>query len=312
MKWAAQYSRMHGDVRINYQGIGSGGGIKQITERTVDFGATDGPMTDSQLQKAKGELLHIPTVLGAVVPIYNLPGVASEKRLIFSGSVLADLFLGKITKWNDPKIAELNPGVSLPDKPVTIVHRSDGSGTTYIFTDYLSKISSEWEKGPSRLTTVNWPVGRGAKGNDGVAGTADVKQNEGSLGYVELIYAANNNISYGDVINAAGKPIHATIESVTAAAGSIKDPAEDLRISITNAPGDEAYPISSLTWILVYREQSDASKGKALVDFLWWATHDGQSFASPLQYAPLPKGLIPLVEKKLKGINAGGSPALGG
>jgi phosphate transport system substrate-binding protein len=305
-KWASEYMKAHPGVRINYQGIGSGGGIKQIGEKTVDFGATDGPMTDKQLEKAPG-ILHIPMILGAVVPVYNLSEVGG-KALVFDGPVLADLFLGKIKKWNDPAIAKLNPGVNLPDKPVTIVHRSDGSGTTYIWTDYLSKVSDGWKSGPGKATTVNWPVGRGAKGNDGVAG--DVKQNPGSLGYVELIYAANNNISYGDVVNPAGKTIHASEESVSAAAASLKDPAEDLRISITNAEGDASYPISSFTWILVYKDQPDAAKAKVLLDFLNWATHEGQSLAAPLHYAPLPKEFIPLVEKKLKSVSAGGVAVL--
>jgi phosphate transport system substrate-binding protein len=296
------------NVNINYQGIGSGGGIKQITERTVDFGATDGPMADEQLKKTPGAILHIPTVLGAVVPIYNVGGVSKE--LVFSGPVLADLFLGKITRWNDPRLVELNPDAGLPDKPVTIVHRSDGSGTTFIWTDYLAKLSKDWEAGPGRSTTVNWPVGRGAKGNDGVA--ADVKQSEGSVGYVELIYAANNNIACGGVKNAAGKVVRASEESVSAAAASL-DPghAGDLRVSITNAPGDNAYPISSFTWIVAYREQSDAAKGKALAEFLWWVTHDGQAAAAPLHYAPLPETFVPLVEAKLKLITiAGGQAAL--
>lgn len=296
-KWASEYMAKHPSVRINYQGIGSGGGIKQIQEKTVDFGASDGPMTDKQLAKSPG-VLHIPMVMGAVVPIYNLQGV--DKPLVFNGAVLAELFLGKINKWNDAKIAALNPGVNLPDMPVTIVHRSDGSGTTYIFTDYLAKVSDDWKSGPGKATTVNWPIGRGAKGNDGVAG--DVKQNPGSLGYVELIYAANNSIAYGDMINAAGKPVHASVESVSAAAASLKNPAEDLRISITNAEGDAAYPISSFTWMLVYRDQSDAAKGKAIVDFLSWCTHDGQALAAPLHYAPLPKEFIQLVESKLSSI----------
>jgi len=302
-KWAAQYARMHPNVVINYQGIGSGGGIKQITEKTVDFGATDGPMTDSQLQKAEGELLHIPMVLGAVVPVYNLPQV--KRPLVFSGPVLADLFLGKITRWNDAALVTLNPDAGLPDRPITIVHRSDGSGTTFIFTDYLSKVSPAWESGPGRGTTVNWPVGRGAKGNDGVA--ADVKQNEGSLGYVELIYAANNNIAYGSVVNAAGKAVRASADSVSAAA-SLKDIPEDLRVSITNAPGDSAYPISGLTWILLYQQQADAAKGKALVDFLWWATHEGQAMAAPLHYAPIPAALLPHIEAKLRSVTSGGKP----
>jgi phosphate transport system substrate-binding protein len=301
VKWAAEYAKAHPNVRINYQGIGSGGGIKQVTEKTVDFGATDGPMTEEQLKKAPG-ILHIPMTMGAVVPIYNLPGV--NKPLVFSGPVLAELFLGKITKWNDPKIAQLNPGVNLPDQTVTIVHRSDGSGTSYIWTDYLSKVSKDWENGPGRSTNVNWPVGRGAKGNDGIA--SDVKQNAGSLGYVELIYAANNNIAYGDVTGPSGKPVHASEQTVSAAAAAAKDVPDDLRFSITNADSDNAYPISSLTWILVYKDQPDANKGKALMDFLWWATHDGQALAAPMHYAPLQRELLPKVEEKIRSVTAGG------
>jgi phosphate transport system substrate-binding protein len=305
-KWAADYFRAHPGVRINYQGIGSGGGIKQIIEKTVDFGASDGPMTDEQLKKAPGELLHVPMTMGAVVPLYNLGGV--DKPLVFSGPVLADLFLGKISKWDDPRLAALNPGLSLPDRPVTIVHRSDGSGTTYIWTDYLSKVSSEWASGPGKSTTVNWPVGRGAKGNDGVAG--DVKQNEGSLGYVELVYAANNNIAFGDVVNAAGKRIRASEQTVSAAAAPLKDIPQDLRVSITNAPGDAAYPISSFTWMLLYKDQPEQAKGQALVEFLWWATHDGQAMAAPLHYAPLPREFTPLVEAKLRSVSVGGKPVV--
>lgn len=305
-KWAADYFRVHPSVRINYQGIGSGGGIKQIIEKTVDFGASDGPMTDEQMKKAPGELLHVPMTMGAVVPLYNLGGV--DKPLVFSGPVLADLFLGKISKWDDPRLAALNPGLSLPDRPVTIVHRSDGSGTTYIWTDYLSKVSSEWASGPGKSTTVNWPVGRGAKGNDGVAG--DVKQNEGSLGYVELVYAANNNIAFGDVVNAAGKRIRASEQTVSAAAATLNDIPQDLRVSITNAPGDAAYPISSFTWMLLYKDQPEQAKGQALVEFLWWATHDGQAMAAPLHYAPLPREFTPLVEAKLRSVSVGGKPVV--
>jgi phosphate transport system substrate-binding protein len=303
-KWSSEYPKSHPGFRLNYQGIGSGGGIKQITEKTVDFGATDGPMTDDQLKKAGGEILHVPVTMGAVVPIYNLP--QAKKPLVFSGPVLADLFLGKINKWNDPRLVQLNPDAGLPDQPVTIVHRSDGSGTSYILTDYLAKVSKDWASGPGRATTVNWPVGRGAKGNDGVAG--DVKQNEGSLGYVELIYAANNNITYGDVQSAGGKAVHASGESVSAAAAGMKTIPPDLRMSITNAEGDNAYPISGLTWVLVYKEQSDAAKGQATVDFLWWATHEGQAAAAPLHYAALPAEFIPLVEGKLSSVTAGGKP----
>jgi phosphate transport system substrate-binding protein len=303
-KWAFEYNKLHPSVKINYQSIGSGGGIKQASEKAVDFGATDGPMTDKQLEKAPG-ILHVPVVMGAVVPIYNLPGL--DKPLVFSGPVLAEMYTGKIKKWNDPKLAALNPDAKLPDVPVTIVHRSDGSGTTYIWTDYLSKVSEEWKKGPGTATTVNWPVGRGGKGNDGVA--ADVKQSAGSLGYVELIYAANNNIAYGDVTSPSGKPIHASEESVSAAAASMKNPPQDLRMSITNVEGESAYPISGIVWVLLYKDQADGAKGKALVDFLWWATHDGQSLAAPMHYAPLPKEFVPLVEAKLKSVTAGGQAA---
>ncbi len=304
-KWAAQYNRIDPKVNINYQAIGSGGGIKQITEKTVDFGATDGPMTDAQLSKASGEILHIPMTLGAVVAIYNLPEV--KQTLTFSGPVLADIFLGKITRWNDPRLSELNPEVKLPDLPITVVHRSDGSGTTYIFTDYLAKISDEWASGPGRATTVNWPTGRGAKGNDGVA--ADVKQNVGSLGYVELIYAANNDISHGNVINRAGQAVHASAESVSAAA-VVDQIADDLRISLTDATGKQAYPISGMTWILIYKQQPEAAKGKALLEFLWWATHEGQSMATGLHYAPLPADLIPRIEAKLRSVTADNKPLL--
>ncbi len=304
-KWCAEYTRMKPDVRINYQGIGSGGGIKQITDKTVDFGASDVPMTEKQLEKAPG-MLHIPTAMGAVVPIYNLPGVA---KVTFSGPVLADIYLKKITKWNDAKLAQLNPGTPLPDKAINVVYRSDGSGTTFVWTDYLSKVSPEWESGPGRSTTIKWPLGRGAKGNDGVA--ADVKLNPGSIGYVELIYAANNNIAYGSVVNSAGKAVDASIASVSAAAATLKEIPEDLRVSITNAPGDAAFPISSLTWILVYPEQADAAKGKAIADFLWWCVHDGQALTAPLHYSPLPSEFIPYVERRLKLIQAGGKSLLG-
>jgi phosphate transport system substrate-binding protein len=300
-KWLDVYNGLTG-VQVNYQAIGSGGGIKALTDKTVDFGATDGPMTDDQLKKAGGEILHVPVTMGAVVPIYNLP--QAKKPLVFNGPVLADLFLGKINKWNDPRLVQLNPDAGLPDRDVTIVHRSDGSGTTYILTDYLAKVSKDWAAGPGRATTVNWPVGRGAKGNDGVAG--DVKQNEGSLGYVELIYAANNNITYGDVQNAAGKPVHASEQSVSAAAAALKTIPPDLRLSITNVEGDNAYPISGLTWALVYKEQSDAAKGTATVEFLWWATHEGQAMAAPLHYAPLPAEFRPLIEAKLRSVGAAG------
>ena len=302
-KWASDYSKAHGDVHINYQGIGSGGGIKQITERTVDFGASDMPMTERQLKKADG-IIHIPMTMGAVVPVYNLPGVS--KTLVFSGPVLADIYAGKITKWNDGELTKLNPDANLPDRPITVVHRSDGSGTTFVWTDYLSKVSPAWKDGPGASTSIQWPTGRGAKGNDGVA--ADVKQSPGSIGYVELIYAANNGIAYGDVINADGKVCHATEDTVSAAAATLKEIPEDLRFSITNAPGPDAYPISTFTWILVYPQQSDEAKGKALADWLWWCEHDGQSQAAPMHYAPLPKAFIPKVEQKIEMLTHDGKP----
>jgi phosphate transport system substrate-binding protein len=292
-------------VEINYQPIGSGGGIKQITAKTVDFGATDGPMTDKDLAKAKG-VLHVPMTMGAVVPIYNLK---VKKSLVFDGAVLGDIYLGKITKWNDPALVKLNPDAGLPDADITTVHRADGSGTTYIFTEFLSKTNEEWKSKYGFSTTLKWPVGRGANKNDGVA--QDVKQNENSLGYVELIYAANNNIDYGDMVNADGKVVHASSESVSAAAASLKEIPDDLRVSITNAPGPEAYPISSFTWILVYSDQSDAKKAKALLDWLSWCVHDGQEMATPMHFAPLPKAFIPLDEKKLKSVKCEGNSILG-
>src|SRR5215472_933840 len=259
-KWFDEYHKQHSDIEINYQPKGSGAGIRQLTEGTVDFGASDGPMTDQQLQDAKGkrgvEIVHIPTVLGAVVPAYNLPDVSAELK--FSGDSLAGIYLGKITKWNDPVIAKDNPGVKLPDKPIVVVHRAEGSGTTYIFTDYLSKISDEWKSRVGKAASVQWPVGLGQQGNEAVANT--VRQMDGAIGYVELIYALQNNISYGPVKNAAGKYVKASLESTTAAAASMKEMPDDFRVSITNAPGDGAYPIASFTWLLIPLKWSDASK----------------------------------------------------
>src|SRR6478609_11498176 len=257
-KWFDEYHNQHSDIKINYQSIGSGGGIKQIQAGTVDFGASDGPMTDEQLAQTPTKVLHIPTVLGADVPTYNISGVTSELK--FTPDVLADLFLGKIKKWNDPRLAKDNPGVKFPDEDIVIVHRSDGSGTTYIWTDYLSKVSSEWKDKVGKGTSVNWPVGLGGKGNEGVAGT--VKQTEGSIGYVELIYALQNKMAYGSVKNHSGKFIKADLASVTAAAASVKDMPDDFRVSITDAPGDKSYPISSFTWLLVPVEWKDAGKEK--------------------------------------------------
>jgi phosphate transport system substrate-binding protein len=295
-KWFSEYNKLHPNVEINYQSIGSGGGIRQITNRTVFFGATDGPMTQDQLLAAPGKILHFPTVLGADVPVYNVAGVSSPLK--FSGPVLADIFLGKVTKWNDPAIAKLNPGVSLPGTDITVVHRSDGSGTTYIWVDYLAKASPEWKQKVGVNTSVNWPVGVGGKGNEGVAGL--VKQTPGSIGYVELVYALQNRISYGSVQNMAGEFVTATTESVTAAAaGAVKQMPADFRVSITNAPGPGVYPISSFTWLLLYERPQDKTQGNIMVDFMMWALTDGQKFASDLGYAPLPQPIVEMEKKAL-------------
>jgi len=289
-KWFSEYGKLHENVQINYQSIGSGGGIRQVTAQTVFFGATDGPMTPEQLQAAPGKILHFPSVLGAVVPVYNVEGVSELK---FSGPVLADIFLGKITKWNDAAIAKLNPGVNLPVADITVVHRSDGSGTTYIFVDYLAKLSSEWKEKVGIATSVNWPVGVGGKGNEGVAGL--VKQTPGAIGYVELIYALQNKISYGTVQNSAGEFVRASVESVAAcASAAVKSMPKDFRVSITNAPGQGVYPISSFTWLLVYENPKDKVQAKAFVDFMKWALSDGQKFAPELGYAPLPAEIVKL------------------
>jgi phosphate transport system substrate-binding protein len=295
-KWFSEYNKLHGDVRINYQSVGSGAGIQQMIKKTVFFGATDGPMTPEQLQSAPGKILHFPTVLGAVVPVYNLPGVSQELK--FSGDVLANIVLGKITKWNDAPIAKLNPGVNLPLTDITFVHRSEGSGTTYIWVDYLSKVSPEFKKTVGVAASVKWPVGVGGKGNEGVAGL--VTQTPGSLGYVELIYALQNKIAYGAVQNMNGKFVKASTESVTAAAtaAASKMPA-DFRVSITNAPGDDVYPISSFTWLLLYENAPDKKAAKTMVDFLKWALTDGQKYAPDLGYAPLPK---PVVDMEMKAL----------
>ena len=285
-KWFSEYSAAHPGVEINYQSIGSGGGIRQITAGTVDFGASDGPMTDEQIAASKIKLVHIPTVLGAVVPVFNVPGV---NELKFSSDVLSDIFLGKITTWSDGRIAKDNPGVKLPDQKIIVVHRSDGSGTTYIFTDYLSKVSPEWASGPGKGASPSWPVGVGGKGNEGVAGL--VRQLPGAIGYVELIYALQNHISFGSVKNPAGNFITASIESVTEAAASIKQMPADYRISITNAPGANAYPISSFTWLLIPVHSADPAKGKVIKDLLSWIVNYGENEVSALSYAPLPKNV---------------------
>ena len=290
-KWFSEYNKLHANVEINYQSIGSGGGIQQVSKQTVFFGATDGPMTPEQLTAAPGKILHFPTVLGAVVPVYNLPNVTAELK--FSGPLLADIFLGKITKWNDPAIAKLNPGVALPATDITVAHRADGSGTTYIWVDYLAKVSPEWKSKAGVATSVNWPTGVGGRGNEGVAGL--VKQTPGAIGYVELIYALQNKIAYGSVLNAAGESVKATVQSVTAAAQeAVKVMPPDFRVSITNAPGKGVYPISSFTWILLYENAKDKNQAKTMVDFMKWALSDGQKFAADLGYAPLPEAVVKL------------------
>jgi len=283
-KWFDAYQKKTG-VRINYQSIGSGGGIRQVIEGTVDFGATDGPMSDEQLGQAKVKILHLPTVLGAVVPAYNIPGVSGEIR--FTPQALAGIFMGAVRNWRDRAISAANPGLHLPDQPIVVMHRSDGSGTTFVFTDYLSKVSPEWKTKVGAGTSVNWPVGLGGKGNEGVAGL--IRQMPGSLGYIELIYAQQNRIPYGSVQNAAGQFVRATLESTTAAAASVKDMPADFRVSITNPPGRDAYPIASFTWLLIPTRLRDDAKGRALRDFLDWMLAEGQRIAPQLSYAPLPK-----------------------
>jgi phosphate transport system substrate-binding protein len=288
-KWFSEYHKSHSDVQVNYQPIGSGGGIRQVTSGTVDFGASDMPMTDKQLQDSKVKILNVPTVLGAVVPAYNIPGVSGEVK--FTPEALAGIFLGKISKWNDKALASANPGVNFPDKDIIVVHRSDGSGTSFIFTDYLSKVSPDWKNQVGADTSVKWPVGMGGKNNEGVAGL--IRQLSGSIGYVELIYAVQNNIPYGSVRNSSGAFVKA------AAASAPKMPA-DFRVSITNAPGKDAYPISSFTWLLIPAQSKDAAKGKILADFLNWMVTDGQKMTSALSYAPLPDNVVAKVKEAIK------------
>jgi phosphate transport system substrate-binding protein len=296
-KWFDVYHTAHPNIQINYQSIGSGGGIRQLQAGTVDFGASDGPMSDEQLAQSKFKILHFPTVLGADVPSYNIPGVTAE--LNFTQMALADIFLNKITKWNDPELTKANPGVNLPSADIVVVHRSDGSGTTYIWTDFLSKASEEWKNKVGKGTSVNWPVGLGGKGNEGVAGL--VKQTPYAIGYIELVYAAQNSISFGKVQNAAGKYVKADLAGVTAAAaGAAKDMPEDFRVSITNAPGATAYPISSFTWLLIPAHIEDAAKRDAIKDFLKWMLVDGQKYNEGLTYAQLPKAVI---AKEMKAIS---------
>jgi phosphate transport system substrate-binding protein len=301
-KWFDEYRKIRPDAEINYQSQGSGAGIRQVTEGTVDFGASDGPMTDQQIADFKAkrgtEILHFPTVLGADVPVYNVPGVATGLK--FTGQALAGIFLGQITKWNDPAIASSNPGVKLPAADIVVVHRSDGSGTTYIWVDYLSKVSSEWQSKVGKATSVNWPVGLGGKGNEGVAGL--VSQTSGAIGYVELIYAIQNKISYGSVKNSSGAFVSASLAGVSAAAaGAAANMPDDFRVSITNAPGKDAYPISSFTWLLVPAKIQDPAKRKAITDFLKWMLADGQNMTEPLLFAKLPKAVV---ARELKAISA--------
>jgi phosphate transport system substrate-binding protein len=303
-KWVSEYGKLHTNIKIDYQSQGSGAGIKQIKEQTVDFGASDAPMKDEDLKSAPAEILHIPTVLGAVVMTYNLAGVTQQ--LHFSPDVIADIYLGKLKKWNDPRIAADNAGAKLPAADITVVHRSEGSGTSAVFTDYLSKVSPEWKEKVGAGPSPSWPVGIGGKGNEGVTG--QVKNTPNTIGYVELAYAVQNGLPVALVKNSNGSFVAPSIDSVTAAAAaSAGNTPDDLRVSITNAPGANVYPISSYTYILVYKNQKDATKGKALVDFLWWGIHDGQSFAKPLQYATLPTDIVKRAEAKLDSVTAAGA-----
>ncbi|HKS28403.1 MAG TPA: phosphate ABC transporter substrate-binding protein PstS [Pyrinomonadaceae bacterium] len=304
-KWLSEYGKANPNIKIDYQSIGSGGGIKQIKEQTIDFGATDAPMSAEDLKSAPGDILHIPTVLGAVVLTYNLQGVSAPLK--FSPDVIADIFLGKIKRWDDARIKADNAGVTLPAADIAVVHRSDGSGTSAVFTDYLSKVSPEWKEKVGTGTSPRWPVGLGGKGNEGVTG--QVRQTPNTIGYVELAYAVQNKLPVAVVKNSAGNFIEPSLDAVTAAAAeSISTTPEDLRVSITNAGGANAYPIASYTYILAYKEQRDAAKGKALVDFLWWGIHDGEKFAKDLQYAPLPEEIVRRAEQKINSITSGGKP----
>ena len=291
-KWFSEYNKLHPDIQINYQSLGSGAGIRQVLSGTVDFGASDTPMSDEQLAQSKTKILHIPTVLGAVVPAYNVPGISGDIK--FTPEALAGIFLGKIQKWNDSVIAQANPGVKFPDKPIIVVHRSDGSGTTFIFTDYLSKVSKDWESSVGKGASPKWPVGLGGKGNEGGAG--QIRQLEGAIGYIELVYAVENKITYGSVKNAAGNFVKASLDTVTEAAASVKDMPADFRVSITNAPGKTAYPISSFTWLLIPQQAQDPKKGKIISDFLKWMVTDGQKMTNQLSYAPLPKSVVEKVK----------------
>jgi phosphate transport system substrate-binding protein len=302
-KWFSEYNKLNPEVQINYQSIGSGGGIKQITEKTVDFGASDAPLNDEQLQKAPG-IQHIPTVMGAVVLIYKLPGVA-ELRL--SPDALAAIYLGKITSWNDAALAKDNPQAKLPGTAITVAHRSDGSGTTNIFTDYLSKVSADWKAGPGKGTSVNWPVGLGGKGNEGVTGI--VKETEGAIGYVELAYANQNKLPVMELKNHDGHFVKPSLQAVSEAASKVEMP-DDYRVSITDQPGKGAWPLAAFTYLLIYRDQADTAKGEALLKFAWWAEHEGQKMAAPLDYAPLPGPVVKKVEATLRKMTVAGKAVL--
>ncbi len=305
-KWSQVYEAEK-SVKVNYQSIGSGGGIRQFISKTVDFGATDGPMTDEQIQQAGGRVLHIPMVAGAVVPVYNVPGVGPG--LNFTPDVLADIFLGKITKWNDSRIMKDNTATKLPDTSIVVVHRSDGSGTTAIWVNYLSKVSSEWKSKVGEGTSVEWPAGLGGRGNEGVAGL--VKQTPNTLGYVELAYALTNQMTFGNIRNKAGQFVRASLSTTTKAMeGALKAIPEDYRIFFTDPEGRDSYSVAGFTWVLIYGDQREAAKGKALVEFLWWATHDGQKYAPTLLYASLPKSLVQRIETTLKSVTAQGKTIL--
>jgi phosphate transport system substrate-binding protein len=304
-KWLSEYGKVNAKAKIDYQSIGSGGGIQQIQSQTVDFGASDAPMSDEDLKKAPGEILHIPTVLGAVVITYNLSSVTQPLR--FSSDVIADIFLGKIKRWDDARIKADNPGVSLPATDISVVHRSDGSGTTAVFTDYLAKVSPEWKIKPGAGKSIDWPVGIGGKGNEGVSG--QVKQTPNTIGYVELAYAVQTKLPVALIKNKSGNFVEPSFDAVTAAAAeSLAATPDDLRVSITDAAGASAYPISAYTYLLVYKDQKDATKGKLLVDFLWWSIHDGERFAKDLQYSPLPPQIVEKASAKINSITSGGKP----
>lgn len=309
--WIITYNQRYDNAELNYQSIGSGGGIRQFSDRTVDFGGTDAPMTDSAIAAIQSNVLHLPTVLGAVVATYNLPGVTAALK--FTPELLADIFLGKLTHWDDPRIASANPGVTLPGLDLIVVHRSDGSGTTFVWVDYLSKVSPEWSQKVGRGTSVNWPVGLGGRGNEGVAAT--VRQTPGAIGYVELGYAQITKMAFGEVRNRAGTFITPSLESVTAAAAGAMEQmgaGTDFRVSITDPTGADAYPISSFTWLLVRKTYPDAAKARELIKFIWWALNDGQTQAPRLGYAPLPKAMVPWIEARLKTVSADGKPVWAG